>query len=107
MSELESPALDAEDWDIVFGAYTEYPVLAFILAQHLAHVKALIQGGRDGRAEATAGIDRAIESLMPHTNFRDAGRKMYLLAVAGQLSHEQEVMINRLGLTANDSTYDE
>jgi hypothetical protein len=97
----ESPALDAEDWNIVFEAYDEYPVLAFILAQHLAHVKELIQGGHKAKAESLAALDRAIESLMPRTNFRDAGRKVYLLAVAGELSHEQEEMIDKLRLTTN------
>jgi hypothetical protein len=102
MPESEPPPLDAEDWDIVFEAYTEYPILAFILAQHLAHLKELIKGERRGRAEALAAIDRAIESLMPHTNFRDAGRKVYLLAVAGELTHEQEEMIEKLDLTERE-----
>ncbi len=94
----ESPPLDAEDWNIVFQAYTEFPILAFILAQHLNGVKTLIESGPQGSVEAIAGLDRAIESLMPHTNFRDAGRKVYLLAVAGTLSTEQEEKLRELGL---------
>ena len=83
-NENESPALDDEDWNIVFQAYTEYPILAFILAQHLSYLKELIDRGRT--AEAIAASDRAIESLMPHTAFRDVGRTLYLEAVAGKLS---------------------
>ena len=98
MSESESPPLDAEDWNIVFQAYAEYPILAFILAQHLTTVKTLMQAGREGREEAVAGLDRAIESLMPHTEFRNAGRKVYFLAVAGTLSIEDEEKIRELGL---------
>src|SRR5687768_5659125 len=94
----ESPPLDAEDWTIVFQAYEEYPILAFILAQHLDSVKTFIQQGPQGRKEARAGLDRAIESLMLHTHFRDAGRKIYLLAVAGTLSTEQEEELRELGL---------
>jgi hypothetical protein len=94
----ESPPLDAEDWQIVFQAYAEYPILAFILAQHLNSVKTLIQSGLEDTALAIAGLDRAIEVLMPHTNFRDAGRKVYLLAVAGTLSTEQEEKLRELGL---------
>ena len=91
--EIESPPLDAEDWDIVFQAYAEYPILAFILAQHLDCVKELIQQGPNGRTTAIAGLDRAIDSLFPHTTFRDAGRTVYLLAVAGNLTPNHEEMI--------------
>ena len=83
--ESESPPLDAEDWEIVFKAYEEYPVLALILAQHLDCLKTFVQSGREGRERAVEAIDRAIESLMPHTHFKDAGRKTYLLAVVGEL----------------------
>lgn len=82
--ESESPPLDAEDWNIVFRAYEEYPVLAFILAQHFDCLKQLIGQGPEGKAKAIEALDRAIGSLMPFTNFRDAGRNSYLLAVAGR-----------------------
>ncbi|HXQ33044.1 MAG TPA: hypothetical protein VN843_03360 [Anaerolineales bacterium] len=94
----ESPPLDAEDWQIVFAAYADYPILAFILAQHLHSVRELIRGTPENIAEAIAGLDRAIEVLMPHTIFRDAGRKVYLLAVAGTLSTEQEDKLREIGL---------
>jgi hypothetical protein len=94
----ESPPLDAEDWNIVFAVYAEYPILAFILAQHLYSVRELIQRGPEETALAIAGLDRAIQSLMPHTIFRDAGRKVYLLAVTGTLSTEQEAKLRELGL---------
>ena len=45
----ESAPLDAEDWQIVFQVYAEYPILAFILAQHLNGVKTLIQSGPQGQ----------------------------------------------------------
>jgi hypothetical protein len=94
----ESPLLDAEDWNIVFQAYTEFPILAFILAQHLHGVKTLIEQGPKGATEAIGGIERAIECLMPHTNFRDAGRTIYMLAVTGTLSAEQEEKLREFGL---------
>lgn len=90
LAQSESPPLDAEDWDIVFEAYREYPILAFILAQHLDCLKTFIQRGPEGQTEAIAALDRAIEVLMPHTLFREAGRDVYLLAVAGRLPIEQE-----------------
>ena len=90
MLESEGPPLDREDWRIVFEAYAEYPILAFILAQHLDCLKTFIQRGQESQTEAIAALDRAIDGLMPHTLFHDAGRDVYLLAVAGNLPIEQE-----------------
>ena len=97
-TDSERPPLDAEDWNIVFQAYAEYPILAFILAQHLDTVRRLIDLGPKGIAEALAGLARGIEGLMPFTNFRDAGRAIYLRAVAGDLSPKDEETIRELGL---------
>ena len=84
----ESPPLDCEDWRIAFQPYAAFPELAFVLAQHLHSVTKLIELGRLGAAEALAGLDRAINALMPHTRFadtryREIARKFYLRAVAG------------------------
>jgi hypothetical protein len=98
-NETESPLLDADDWNVVFQAYAEYPILAFILAQHFQCVKELIQRGPQGAIQAIAIVDQAIASLMPHTNFRDTGRSVYLLAVAGKLPPEK-----RKRRDANEST---
>ena len=69
MADTESSPLDSEDWQIVFQAYAEFPILAFILAQHFDCLKGLIQSRPRGAIEAFAAIDRGIESLMPHTIF--------------------------------------
>ena len=86
----ETPYPDSEDWQVVFQAYAAFPILAFILAQYCDVLKGLIQSGPQGAIEAIASLDLAIESLQPHTKFRDAGRAAYLLAVAGKLRPDQE-----------------
>ena len=45
-----------------------------------------------------AGIDRAIEYLMPYTRFRNIGRKVYLLTVLGNLPTEQQDKLRELSL---------
>lgn len=102
-TDSEPPPLDHEDWRIAFQPYANFPDLAFILAQHLHGVTKLIEQGARGTAEALAGLDRAIECLMPHTRFADSryreiARKFYLQAVAGKLSTEQEDKLHELGL---------
>ena len=99
----ESPPLDHEDWRVAFQPYENFPELAFILAQHLHGVIKLIEQGRLGAAEALAGLDRAIECLMPHTRFADSryreiARKFYLRAVAGKLTLQQEDELRKFGL---------
>lgn len=93
--EGESSLLDAEDWQVVFQAYEEYPILAFILAQHFECVKELIQRGPQGAIHALSMLDQAVDSLMPHTNFRDVDRDTYRLAVAGKLKPEHDETIRR------------
>lgn len=75
--------LDSEDWEIVFRVYAGSPVLALILAQHFDYLKGLVQRGPQGTIEGVAALDRAIDSLMHHAEFRDA--EQYRLAVTGDL----------------------
>jgi hypothetical protein len=86
----EDPYPDAEDWQVVFQAYADFPVLAFILAQHFDCLKELIRRGPQGAIEAIATLGQAIESLQRHTKFRDAEHAIYLLAVAGKLRPDRE-----------------
>jgi len=102
-TDSELPPLDHEDWRVAFQPYFNFPDLAFILAQHLHGVTKLIEQGARGTAEALAGLDRAIECLMPHTRFadtryREIARKFYLQAVAGKLTLEKEDELRKLGL---------
>jgi hypothetical protein len=97
-TDLESPPLDHEDWNIVFRAYVKFPNLAFILAQHLHGASRLIEQGPESAAEAMVGLDRAVACLMPYTRYHNIGRTVYMLAVAGNLSTEQEDTLRKLGL---------
>ena len=89
LTQTESPPLDSEDWEIVFQAYEEYPILAFILAQHLDYLRDLIEQ-KDDRESAIDGLDLAIEALQAFTGFRNADLKIYLSAVAGTLPPERK-----------------
>lgn len=89
LSQTRSPRLDSEDWEIVFQAYEAYPILAFILAQHLDYLRDLIEQKND-RESAVFGLDLAIEALQPLTNFRNTELSIYLSAVAGTLTPERK-----------------
>ena len=72
-SDNESPILDAVDFDVVFTVYTDQPVKAFILAQHLDHLKALVESGPQGALLAIVVIDLII--LRPQDDPRSRDMK--------------------------------
>ena len=42
-TDIVSPPLDAEDWQIAFGSYIKHRYLALALAQHLAALQGYVQ----------------------------------------------------------------
>jgi hypothetical protein len=70
----ENAPLDAEDWAVAFTPYAQYPILALTLAQHLTALQDYIQ--REP-LKATAAINRAVESLYEHSEFRSVFEPQY------------------------------
>lgn len=50
------------------------------------------------KREAVAAIDEAIDSLYEHSDFRSAGRDLFLTAIEGKLTPDKEDMIHELGI---------
>ena len=92
----ENAPLDAEDWEIVFAPYVEHPLLALALAQHLTALQDYIQ--TNATVAATAAINRAVEELYEHSDFRAVSLELFRASVQGRLSVELENLINRLGI---------
>lgn len=90
--------LDAEDWDAVFASFKDHPYAALNLAYHFARLKQLLTGKLADIPEAIAAIDRAIDRLYEHSEFRNVGRELFLQAVAGVLTPETEKMVHGLGI---------
>jgi hypothetical protein len=91
--------LDAENWKIVFKVYARHPILALTLAYQLIAIKQSLQRGSKGIPDAIAGLDLAIETLYPHTDFHNMGRKMYHRTIEGTITPKQEELIRELRLT--------
>src|SRR5688572_10144611 len=91
----ENAPLDAEDWQIAFKPYAQYPLLALALAQHLTALQDYVQ--RDA-GKATAAINRAVDELYDHSEFRSVSLELYRASVQGRLSVEVENLINQLGI---------
>ena len=91
----ENAPLDCEDWQIAFQPYIKYPLLALALAQHLTALQDYIQSDA---AKATAAINRAVDQLYEHSQFRSVSLELFRAAVQGRLSAEVENLINQLGI---------
>jgi hypothetical protein len=90
--------LDAEQWKIVLEVYAVHPVSALTLAYQLIAIKQTLHRGHKGIPDAIAGLDLAIDSLFPHTDFYKIGHKFYLRTIEGTLKPEQEERLRKLGV---------
>lgn len=91
----ENPPLDCEDWRIAFKPYTEHPFLALALAQHLTALQDLVQSDA---GKATAAINRAVDALYEHSEFRSVGLLLFRASVQGRMPVETENLIHQLGI---------
>ena len=89
---------DAEDWKIIFEVYAGHPVLALTHAYQLIAIRQSLQRGAKGIPDAIAGLDLAIESLYPHTDFDRRGRKYYHRTIEDKLKPDPVERLRQLGV---------
>ena len=91
----ENAPLDVEDWQIAFEPYVNDPLSALTLAQHLTVLQDYVQSDA---VQATAAINRAVESLYEHSEFRSVSLELFRATVQGRLTVEVETLIHQLGI---------
>ena len=96
ITDTESPYLDDEDWRIAFESFEGNPRAALTLGFHLAELKRLVSELK--KFEACEALDRAIDCLFEHSDFRSVGRELFLAAIEGQLTTDKEELIRHLGI---------
>lgn len=92
---IENPPLDCEDWQIAFAAYVKHPYLALALAQHLSALQDYVQSDA---GKAIAAINRAVDALYEHSEFRSVSLELFRATVHGRLAVEVENLIHQLGI---------
>jgi hypothetical protein len=80
------------------NVYAGHPVSALTLAYQLIAIKQTLQRGRKGIPDAIAGLDLAIDSLFPHTDFYEISHKFYIRTIEGTLKPQQEEKLRQLGV---------
>jgi hypothetical protein len=91
----ENPPLDCEDWQIAFKPYVSHPYLALALAQHLSALQDLVQSDA---VKATAPINRAVDALYQHSEFRSVGHLLFRATVQGRLPVDTQDLVHQLGI---------
>ena len=92
---IENPPLDAEDWQTAFEPYVKDPICAFMLGQRLSVLQEYVQ---TNEKLATAALNRAVECLYEHSEFRSVSLELFRAAVQGRITTEQEETIREMGI---------
>lgn len=90
--------LEAENLKIALERYEGHPVPALLLAHQLMAIKQCLQRGKKGIPDAIDGLDLAIESLFPYTDFHKMSHKLYMRRLQGTINLKQEERLRELGV---------
>lgn len=90
--------LDAEEWKIAVEIYKGHPANALNLSFRLIAIKQSLERGSKGIADAIEGLELAIASLYPHTNFHKLGQRLFRRKIKGTLTTKEEELIGKLGM---------
>lgn len=90
--------LEAENWKIALTVYERNPIAALLLAHQLLAVKQCLQRGTKGIPDAITGLDCAINSLFPCTDFYKVSQKLYLRRPEGTLKPKEQEQLRQLGV---------
>ena len=90
--------LDREDWELAFESFEKntYPVLK--LGFNFAIMRKYLDGLLIKPRPVMEALDEAMTVLFALTEFHDVGFNLFLKFSEGQLTYEEEQMLNALGV---------
>ncbi len=89
---------EKENWKIALELYKGHPIPALLLAHQFMAVKQCLQRGQKGIPDAMSGLDIAIDSLFPYTDFFKVSRKFYMQRLNGTINPKLEEKLRELGV---------
>lgn len=90
--------VDAENWAIAFEPYEGKPSAALNLGFNLAVLRTELDMMLIKSQPVMEALDLAMEVLFPFTEFHDAAFDLFIRLTEGQLTKEEEQMLNALGI---------
>jgi hypothetical protein len=90
--------IDREDWELAFESFEKnsYPVLK--LGFNFAIMQKYLDGLLIKPRPVMEALDEALEVLFALTEFHDVGFNLFSKFIEGQLTYEEEQMLNALGV---------
>lgn len=88
--------LDPRDWNVILEVYAREPTSALALAYQFIALKQSLQRGPKGIPDALTGLNQAIESLYPHTDFHKMALRLYYRTIESTITSKQEDLITAL-----------
>lgn len=100
MAQKPPPALpiETEAWEIAFKPYATDSDAAYDLARRLMEVKQFLTRKPPNISLAVSELEQACELLFPYTQFHQSAYDLYLTAIDGEPTREQENLMESLGI---------
>jgi hypothetical protein len=95
---ISDAMLEAENLKIALERYDGHPIPALLLAHQLMAIKQCLQRGKKGIPDVIDGLDLAIDSLYPYTDFQKKSYKLYLRRLEGTIKPKEEEKLRELGV---------
>ena len=90
--------MDCEDWEIAFQPFVGHAAEALTLGCKLAMLRAYLDAQTIKCRHAVKALDLALEVLFPFTDFHKSSFNLFLKFTDGELTFEEEQMLNALGV---------
>jgi hypothetical protein len=97
-AEIDSPDIDAEDWQIAFEPYKGNATAALSLGFRFTTLKEYLIDEPPKVKEAIEAIDLAIDVLFPFTDFHSISLDLFRRMIKGQLTVAEEEKLRALGI---------
>ena len=88
--------IEAENWRIALELYKNRPIPALLLAHQLMAIKQCLQRGEKGIPDVIGGLELAIDSLYPHTDFHKVHHRLFRRRLEGTRKPKQEEKLRQL-----------
>ena len=90
--------MEREDWELAFAPFEGHPYAALKMGFNIATIRKDLNGLLFKSRPVMETLDLAMEVLFPFTDFHKTSFDLFLKFTDGNLTFEEEQMLNALGV---------